>query len=129
MPVTDKYLHTEEDNAMNTFNEQDDLIVDDKRNAQRDIIRHRSTKSPTTSAWQCVISADLPNLHDRSKLWRRARDHCDDARSIGCRLAAGIGNRLSNNQEKLGCGPLRGQTLPCAIANAGVINATDVTAD
>ena len=32
-------------------------------------------------------------------------------------------------EEKVGCGRLRGQTLPCAIANAGVINAIDVTAD
>ena len=32
-------------------------------------------------------------------------------------------------QEEVGCGQLRGQTLPCAIANAGVINAADVTAD
>jgi hypothetical protein len=32
-------------------------------------------------------------------------------------------------EEKVGCGRLRGQELPCAIANAGVINAADVTAN
>ena len=32
-------------------------------------------------------------------------------------------------EEKVGCDRLRGQELPCAIANAGVINAADVTAD
>ena len=32
-------------------------------------------------------------------------------------------------EETVGCGRLRGQTLPCAIANAGLINAADVTAD
>ena len=32
-------------------------------------------------------------------------------------------------EERVGCDRLRGQTLPCAIANAGVINAADVTAD
>ena len=32
-------------------------------------------------------------------------------------------------EERVGCGRLRGQALPCAIANAGVINATDVMAD
>ena len=31
-------------------------------------------------------------------------------------------------EEKVGCDRLRGQTLPCAIANAGMINAADVTA-
>ena len=32
-------------------------------------------------------------------------------------------------QEKVGCERSRGQELPCAIANSGVINAADVTAD
>jgi hypothetical protein len=32
-------------------------------------------------------------------------------------------------QEKVGCGQLHGQVLPCAIANAGMINAADVTVD
>ena len=32
-------------------------------------------------------------------------------------------------EQKVGCGRLRGQELPCSIANAGVINATDVMAD
>jgi hypothetical protein len=31
-------------------------------------------------------------------------------------------------EERVGCGRLRGQELPCAIANAGAINAADVTA-
>jgi hypothetical protein len=32
-------------------------------------------------------------------------------------------------EEKIGSDRLRGQELPCAIANAGMINAADVTAD
>ena len=32
-------------------------------------------------------------------------------------------------EERVGCGRLRGQELACAIANAGSINAADVTAD
>jgi hypothetical protein len=30
--------------------------------------------------------------------------------------------------KKVGCGPLRGRELPCAVANAGVLSAADVTA-
>jgi hypothetical protein len=32
-------------------------------------------------------------------------------------------------EERIGCGRLRGRELACAIANAGAINAADVTAD
>ena len=32
-------------------------------------------------------------------------------------------------EERVGCGQLRGRELACAIANAGSINAADVTAD
>ena len=32
-------------------------------------------------------------------------------------------------EERVGCGHLRGRELACAIANSGVINAEDVTAD
>ena len=32
-------------------------------------------------------------------------------------------------EERVGCGRLRGRELACAIANAGSINAADVTAD
>ena len=31
-------------------------------------------------------------------------------------------------EERVGCGRLRGRELACAIANAGAINAADVTA-
>jgi hypothetical protein len=50
-----------------------------------------------------------------------------DPSSADWQRASGIVCRIL--EEKFGCCRLRGQELPCAIANAGVINAADVTAD
>ena len=91
---------------------------------------NRSMKSPTTSVWRCAMSGlTFPvymtvrnsgdalvtiatTLDPSSADWQQASE-------IVCRIL----------EERVGCGRLRGQELPCAIANAGVINAVDVTVD
>ena len=71
----------------------------DRRHTRRTTRHHRrSINEIATTGWQNarVGPRSLPTLYHRSELWRRSRDNCDPARSIGCRLAAGIGNRLSD---------------------------------
>jgi hypothetical protein len=50
-----------------------------------------------------------------------------DPSSADWQQASGIVCRIL--EETVGCGRLRGQELSCSIANAGVINAADVTAN
>ena len=50
----DKYLLITEDSIMDTVNQHPE--VDDRLDAQRDIIRQSIKKSPTISAWQCATS-------------------------------------------------------------------------
>ena len=75
------------------------------------------------------VGLTFPVYIHRSELWRRARDDATtlDPSDDDWRQASEIVCRIV--EEKVGCGQLRGQVLPCAIANAGVINAIDVTAD
>ena len=77
--------------------DNDHYEIDDRTHAQRDIIRQSLDEIANDIGMAMRdVGLTFPALHDRSKLWRRARDNCDDARSIRCRLAAGIGDRLSN---------------------------------
>jgi len=115
---------------MNPFDEQDDSTLDDTRDAQRDIIR-QSLDAIANDIGVAMRDGGLTfpvymtvrNSGDALVTIATTLDPSDadwqQASEIVCRII----------QEKVGCGQLRGQTLPCAIANAGVINATDVTAD
>ena len=115
---------------MNTFDQQDDFIFDDRRDAQRDIIR-QSLDAIADDIGTAMRDAGLTfpvymtvrNSGDALVTIATTLDPSDadwqQASEIVCRII----------QEKVGCGQLRGQTLPCAIANAGVINAADVTVD
>ena len=115
---------------MNTFDEQDDFIFDDRLDAQRDIIRQSLDEiaNDIGMAMRDVgltfpVYMTVRNSGDALVTIATTLDPSDadwqQASEIVCRII----------QEKVGCGQLRGQTLPCAIANAGVINAADVTAD
>ena len=113
---------------MNTFNEQDDLVFDDKIDAQRDIIRQSLNEIAND------VGMAMRDVGLTFPVYMTVRNSGDALVTIATTLdpsnadwqqASEIVCRII--QEKVGCGQLRGQTLPCAIANAGVINATDVT--
>jgi hypothetical protein len=114
---------------MNTFDQQDDPTFDDRLNTQRNIIR-QSLDDIANDIGMAMRDVGLTfpvymtvrnsgdalvtiatTLDPSSADWQRASE-------LVCRIL----------EEKVGCGRLRGQELPCAIANAGVINAVDVTA-
>ena len=115
---------------MNTLDEQDELTIDDRLDAQRNIIRESLNEIAND------IGMAMRDVGLTFPVYMTVRNSGDalvtiatTARSIRCRLAAGIGNRLSNHRRE---GRLRSVTrakLPCAIANAGAINAADVTAN
>ena len=102
----------------------------DKLDAQRDIIR-QSLDAIVNDIGMAMRDVGLTfplyitvrNSGDALVTIATSLDPSDEewehAREIVCRII----------QEKVGCGQLRGQVLPCAIANAGVVNAADVTAD
>ena len=125
-----KYLHAHKGNAMNTFDEQDDSIFDDRLDAQREIIR-QSLNEITNDIGMAMRDVGLTfpvymtvrNSGDALVTIATTLDPSDadwqQASEIVCRIL----------EERVGCDRLRGQTLPCAIANAGVINGADVTAD
>ena len=115
---------------MNPFDEQDDFIFDDQLDAQRDIIRQSLDEiaNDIGMAMRDVgltfpVYMTVRNSGDALVTIATTLDPSDadwqQASEIVCRII----------EEKVGCGRLRGQELPCAIANAGVINAADVTAD
>ncbi len=103
---------------------------DDRLDAQREIIR-QSLNEITNDIGMAMRDVGLTfpvymtvrNSGDALVTIATTLDPSDadwqQASEIVCRI---IG-------ERVGCGRLRGQALPCAIANAGVINATDVMAD
>jgi hypothetical protein len=115
---------TREGTAMNTFDEHDDIISDNGIDEQRDIIRGSlneivndigmamrdvgltfpvyMTVGNSGQALATIVTTFDPSSAD----WQQAS-------AIVCRVL----------EEKVGCSRLRGQELPCAIANAGVINA------
>jgi hypothetical protein len=115
---------------MNTFDEQDDLFFDDGIDARRDIIRQ------SLDAIANDIGVAMRDVGLTFPIYMTVRNTGDALVTIATTLdpsgadwqqASEIVCRII--QEKVGCGQLRGQTLPCAIANAGAINAADVTAD
>jgi hypothetical protein len=115
---------------MNIFDEQDDLIFDDRLDAQRDIIRQSLNEIAND------IGMAMRDVGLTFPLYMTVRNSGEALVTIATTLdpsnadwqqASEIVCRII--EEKVGCDRLRGQELPCAIANAGVINAADVTAD
>ena len=113
---------------MDTIDEYQE--IDDRLDAQRDIIRQ------SLDAIANDIGMAMRDVGLTFPIYMTVRDSGDALVTIATTLdpsdaewkqASEIVCRII--EEKVGCGRLRGQTLPCAIANAGVINATDVTAD
>jgi hypothetical protein len=113
---------------MNTFDEQDEFIIDDRLDAQRDIVRKSLNEIANDigmamrdvgltfplyitvrNSGDALVTIETP-LDPSDADWRRARE-------IVCRTL----------EEKVGCGRLGGRELACAIANAGAIIAADVT--
>lgn len=114
---------------MNTFDEQDNLIFDDRLNTQRDIIRQSLDEiandigvAMRDAGLTFPVYITMTNSGDALATIATTAEPSDadwqPALAIVCRVI----------EQKVGCGRLRGQELPCATANAGVINAADVTA-
>ena len=104
--------------------------IDDQLDAQRDIIRQSLDEiaNDIGMAMRDVgltfpVYMTVRNSGDALVTIATTADPSDanwlPALAIVCRII----------EEKVGCGRLRGRELPCAIANAGVINAADVTVD
>ena len=113
------------------MNEIDPQTESDKRlDAQRDIIR-QSLDAITNDIGMAMRDVGLTfplyitvrNSGDALVTIATALDPSDadwqQASAIICRTL----------EERVGCVQLRGRELACAIANAGAINAADVTAD
>ena len=65
---------------MNNIEHDDDLSTDDRLDTQRDIIRQSLDAITNDIGYgNARCRPDLPTLHHRSELWRRASDHCDSA--------------------------------------------------
>ena len=115
---------------MNTFTGQDELSTDAILDARRDIIRQSLNEIATDTGMamrdvgltfpvymtvrnsgDALVTIATP-LDPSAADWQQASE-------IVCRIL----------EAKVGCNRLRGQELHCAIANAGMINAADVTAD
>ena len=114
---------------MNTIEHEDDPSTDDALDAQRDFIR-QSLDAITNDIGMAMRDAGLTfplyiTVRNGDALVTIATplDPSDadwqQASAIVCRTL----------EERIGCNRLRGRELACAIANAGAINAADVTAD
>ena len=109
---------------------KDDLIFDDKLNAQRDII------SQSLDQIAADVGMAMRDVGLTFPIYMTVRNSGDALLTIATTLdpldadwqqASEIVCQMI--QEKVGCGQLHGHALPCAIANAWVINAADVTVD
>jgi hypothetical protein len=118
-----------EDNHMNTIEHEDDPSTDDALDAQRDIIRQSINEIANDIGMKMrdagltfSVYITMTNSRDALATIATTAEPSDanwqPALAIVCRVI----------EEKVGCGRLRGQELPCAIANAGAIKAADVTA-
>jgi hypothetical protein len=104
--------------------------ADKRLNAQRDIIRQSLTEIAND------IGMKMRDVGLTFPLYITVRNSGDALVTIATQLdpsdadwqhASAIVCRTL--EEKVGCNRLRGRELACAIANAGAINAADVTAD
>ena len=114
---------------MNTIEHEDDLSIDDTLDAQRDIIRQ------SLDAIVADIGMKMRDIGLTFPLYITVRNSGDALVTIATPLdpsdtewqrASTIVCRTL--EERVGCGRLGGRELACAIANAGAINAADVTA-
>jgi hypothetical protein len=128
MLTTDKYPHITEDTLMETIDDYQE--IGDRLDAQREIIR-QSLDEITND-----IGMAMRDLGLTFPLYMTVRNSGDalvtiatpvDPSTADWQKASEIVCRIL--EEKVGCGQLRGQELPCAIANAGMINAADVAVD
>ena len=88
-----------------------DAIINDIEMAMRDVGLTFPVYITVRNSGDALVTIASP--HDPSdEQWQQAS-------AIVCRTL----------EERVGCGRLRGRELACAIANAGAINAADVTAD
>jgi hypothetical protein len=122
-----KYLHTQEDDTMDDMDQQTES--EKRLNAQRDIIR-QSLDAITNDIGIAMRDSGLTfpvyitvrNSGDALVTIATSLDPSDEewehARQIVCRTL----------EERVGCDRLGGRELACAVANAGAINAADVTA-
>jgi hypothetical protein len=113
---------------MNIIEHHDDLSTEDRLDAQRDIVR-RSLDAIVNDIGMTMRDAGLTfpvyitvrNSGDALVTIATSLDPSDadwhQASAIVCRTL----------EERVGCDRLRGRELACAIANAGSINAADVT--
>ena len=114
---------------MNINEPQDDLSTDDGLDVQRDIIR-QSLDAIINEIGMAMRDAGLifpvyitvRNSGDALVTIATSLDPSDEqwqhASLIVCRTL----------EERIGCGRLQERELACAVANAGVINVADVTA-
>jgi hypothetical protein len=114
---------------MNTIEHEDDPSTDDTLDAQRDIIRQSINEIANDIGMKMrdvgltfPLYITVRNSGDALVTIATPLDPSDTdwqcAREIVCRTL----------EERVGCDRLRGRELACAIANAGAINAADVTA-
>ena len=115
---------------MNTLDEQDEWMIDDKLNTQRDIIRESLAEIAND------IGMAMRDVGLTFPLYITVRNSGDALVTIATPLdpsdsdwqqASAIVCRTL--EERVGCGRLGGRELACAIANAGALNAADVTAE
>jgi hypothetical protein len=115
---------------MNLIEPQDALSIADHRDAQREIIRQSLDviindieMAMRDGGLAFPVYITVRNSGDALVTIASPLDPSDEqwqqATAIVCRTL----------EERLGCGRLYGRELACAIANAGTINAADVTAD
>jgi hypothetical protein len=115
---------------MNTFEEQDKFMFKDRIDVQRDIIRQSLDgiandigKAMRDAGLTFPVYITMTNSGDALATIATTAESSDanwqPALAIVCRVI----------EEKVGCGRLRGQELPCATANAGMISVADVTVD
>jgi hypothetical protein len=113
---------------MNTIEHEDDQSTDDTLDAQRDIIRQSLDEIAND------IGMAMRDVGLTFPIYMAVRNSGDalvtiattlDPSHVDWQQASEIVCRIL--EEKVACGRLHGQGLPCAIANAGVINAADVT--
>ena len=115
---------------MNSIEHDDGSSTDDKLDAQRDIIR-QSINEIANDIGMAMRDVGLTfplyitvrNSGDALVTIATSLDPSDTdwqrASTIVCRTL----------EERVGCGRLGGRELACAVANAGALNAADVTAN
>jgi hypothetical protein len=115
---------------MDTIEPRDESSTNDRLDAQREIIRNSLNEiandigmAMRDAGLTFPVYITMTNSGDALVTIATTADPSDanwqPALAIVCRII----------EEKVGCDRLRGQDLPFAIANAGVMNAADVTAN